>query len=91
MILNSCIMRGHYWKLGSKRQMADFYRIPQLMTVPFGSNVFIPNIFMPPSMYVVNQGGPNIFMPPSMHARNQGGSNSFMEQFFKISPHGSPS
>ena len=80
-----------------QRQMANFNHIPPPMAIPFGSYVFfksIPNIFMPPPMYDVNQGGHNLFMEQSIrtntHDSPSQGSTQPSHAFASASLQGSP-
>ena len=73
------------------------------MPTPSGSNVYVPNVYMPPPMHSVhnidhnvfvqpspnrmNQFAPNIFMPTPMHSSNQSESYSFLERAFRPSSH----
>ena len=48
-----------------QRQMINFYCVPSSMAAPFGSNVFF-------------ESAPNVFIPPPIHDLNQGGTHPFM-------------
>ena len=75
------------------------------MAAPSRSNVYVPNVYMPlpmysvhnighnifvqPSLNLMNQFSSNIFIPTPVHSASQSGSHSFMEHAFRPSTHGS--